>query len=883
MIAYLAIEPDDPRYQNDEQWGLSAVQAPSAWNITKGLSSVKIAIHDYFPNSGHRDTVTDLSSKLTGGQQIWGDHGTLVSSVAGAVTDNGYGMASLGWMPEIWPYYYLEFDESIADAVADGADVINFSWIGGDIDDVEAEIINALLAGVVCVAATGNTQGPPPTVFYPAAYAWGPDTGQVIAVTGTRLDGNEEFRDGWNYSVDDDPVANPIQSFTDLAAPGVDILMAQDNGGFSTAEGTSLSSPMVSALAALILSVNSSLTPQQVYDILIATTDKVDASSIPYNITGRNGQSWNTKMGYGRVNAYKALKYTLENYGGTVQDFTITAGESWSFAANVQIIVNGTFTAVGTSGSPITLTKSGGSNWGGIVVNSGGSANIQYANISYAGTGVHLNGVSGTQTIKYCNFTNITNYGIQITNSNSAANDISYNTISGPSYCIYLNSSSAVIHQNTLSSAYSGSGIYSYGGGGSGWITNNIISAYEAVWADNYSTLYMLKPSPSASGHNETLVGSVTLLADNNSTIEAGGYSSIQGKNSFYGGGIDAQAIALNSSTITAQYNWWNSDFSNIESGGGSVDMSNPLGSDPNGGWSGKLAAPIAANPSSMDNVTVQARFVTTDSPMFDEALKAARNSMAQGNYDEAIRLFSEKVKSNDDLKRKKYALAQLAECYRRVGRSGFIDFLKNEIRPTLAKSDELYVSSLELEGNVLTGAQRYAAAATVYESVRSDYSGRPETYKHALFNLANLYQSQLGMGEKAKECVEQLKTNYPQDELTRHAQILMGEENPTVSEGRIASEEQGERTQKPDVALENYPNPFNPSTQIRYFVPTDGLVNLKVFDLLGREVVVLVNEFRKAGAHHVTFDASNLPSGIYFYRLQAKEVSAIQKMMLVR
>ncbi len=84
--------------------------------------------------------------------------------------------------------------------------------------------------------------------------------------------------------------------------------------------------------------------------------------------------------------------------------------------------------------------------------------------------------------------------------------------------------------------------------------------------------------------------------------------------------------------------------------------------------------------------------------------------------------------------------------------------------------------------------------------------------------------------------------------------------------------------------ALEqNYPNPFNPSTLIRYSLPSTEQVSLKVFDMLGREVAVLVNARQAAGRYEVSFNAMNLPSGLYFYRLQAGSYSETRKMMLIR
>ena len=81
----------------------------------------------------------------------------------------------------------------------------------------------------------------------------------------------------------------------------------------------------------------------------------------------------------------------------------------------------------------------------------------------------------------------------------------------------------------------------------------------------------------------------------------------------------------------------------------------------------------------------------------------------------------------------------------------------------------------------------------------------------------------------------------------------------------------------------QNYPNPFNPTTTLSFGVPRAGLVTVKVFDLLGREVATLVNENRPAGYHTEVLDGSRLSSGVYFYRLQANGYSATKKLMLVR
>ena len=81
----------------------------------------------------------------------------------------------------------------------------------------------------------------------------------------------------------------------------------------------------------------------------------------------------------------------------------------------------------------------------------------------------------------------------------------------------------------------------------------------------------------------------------------------------------------------------------------------------------------------------------------------------------------------------------------------------------------------------------------------------------------------------------------------------------------------------------QNYPNPFNPETNIKFGIPVSGNVKLAVFDMLGREVVTLINESKTAGNYVVDFDASNLSSGAYFYRIQSGNFTETKKMFLVK
>ena len=81
----------------------------------------------------------------------------------------------------------------------------------------------------------------------------------------------------------------------------------------------------------------------------------------------------------------------------------------------------------------------------------------------------------------------------------------------------------------------------------------------------------------------------------------------------------------------------------------------------------------------------------------------------------------------------------------------------------------------------------------------------------------------------------------------------------------------------------QNYPNPFNPTTKINFDLPKDAKVSMKLYDMLGREVATLLNEFRTAGYYTVDFNAANLSSGIYFYRISAGSYNAVKKLVLIK
>jgi hypothetical protein len=141
-------------------------------------------------------------------------------------------------------------------------------------------------------------------------------------------------------------------------------------------------------------------------------------------------------------------------------------------------------------------------------------------------------------------------------------------------------------------------------------------------------------------------------------------------------------------------------------------------------------------------------------------------------------------------------------------------------------------------------------------------------------FGISDYIQSSVGL------------TNTPGERLTVWSSIPGGNTfqlNGSFYPGLPSSVEDDLNSPNSFVLQQNYPNPFNPSTKIKYSLSSGGDVLLKVFDILGNEVATLVNEEKQSGFYEVTFNASNLAGGIYFYRLSSGGYIQTKKMVLIK
>ncbi|SFS43540.1 S8 family peptidase [Marininema halotolerans] len=238
--------PNDPLFPR--QYGLRQINAPLAWNVTRGRRAVFVAIVDTGVQTNHPDLRTKL---LRGFNFISGNtntndnngHGTHVAGIAAAATNNGIGVAGTGFNIRILPVKVLNsqgvgtlFDvaRGILYSVQRGAKVINLSLGGPNTSATLQNAVNtAWQRGVVVVAAAGNNASSVPE--YPAFYT------NVIAVAATNArDRRASFS---NFG-----------SWVDVAAPGVNILSTTVGSGYGFKTGTSMSTPFVTGLAGLLAS-----------------------------------------------------------------------------------------------------------------------------------------------------------------------------------------------------------------------------------------------------------------------------------------------------------------------------------------------------------------------------------------------------------------------------------------------------------------------------------------------------------------------------------------------------------------------------------------------------------------------------------------------------
>ena len=379
------VDPDDPLFA--DQWGMTKIQAPQAWQERHATGfGVNIAIVDSGADLGHPDfACSDKLRVLPGSDVSAGDstpqdedgHGTHVAGIAGACTDNGTGVVGVAPDATIIPVRAIggsaDLDQAMADGIRfatdNGAHVINlsigdippFSHFGPDAyPQTEEALQHARGAGVVIAAAAGNFAQP--TCEYPSL------SRNVICVVATDRDDMRAWYTDFPVNVDrnaDEPKLEPV-----VAAPGGDGLFCEGgvtstylrsaesvcyDSGYDSLHGTSMSSPHVAGIAALL------------YDRLGGTRSKENADLIVQTILDTADDlyapGWDPIVGFGRVNALAAVRaIEVPEPSATSIAFTENTSESvqYSDAATFEAVLRNEVTGDPIPGAQVVFGMSGG-------------------------------------------------------------------------------------------------------------------------------------------------------------------------------------------------------------------------------------------------------------------------------------------------------------------------------------------------------------------------------------------------------------------------------------------------------------------------------------------------------------------------------------------
>lgn len=818
----LSYTPNDPQLGN--QYAITKINAQGAWDISKGDTSVVVAIVDTgvdwdhpdlngtmkfnwaeIPNNGIDDDnngyIDDFMGWDFGGltgtpdndpMEDRPDHGTHVAGISASVTDNGVGVASPAFKSK-WlgvktsqddnrntsgqPYIVYGY-EGITYAADRGAKVINCSWGGGGYSILGQQVINyALSKGALVVGAAGNSNSAAP--HFPSGY------NGVVSVASTD---QGDLKSGFsNYG-----------TTIDVAAPGSGIYNTWQNDTYAYLSGTSMASPLAASLAALVFAHFPGISPEQVAERLRVTGDDISTQNPNYN--NYLGKRINAQKALATANPVSArtVSYIFEDASG---DGIILSGEQVTLKVNFKNILS-------AAGSLLIGLEN---------KNSTATVQVTTYNAGAVGVGAGFNNFSAPFTFTVGNVPANTEllFVLNYLDNNQVIGYEWLTVIANPTY-----STQAV---NNIALTVTSKGTLAY----NNYPTNNQGDGFKYMGSQNHLFEGALILGTSASKISDAArnssggaqvadfaVESPFILSIPGSAADAQGHARFNDNN--------AGANKLGITTTLSSYSYSNSpdddyiilryDLANTS--GAAItglhagvffdwDMIDGSGADDYTAWDTTGAFGYTYHIGGSPNTYVGVGLVSSGTANFRGILNPGGDPGGFSIYD------------------------------------GFSDAEKwQSISGGLSKPS---AGGGDISNVISVGPINIEAGAT----------------------------STFAIAIAAGQNIQDLRGEFTQAR-SKFAMILTD-----------AAEETG--TPLEYSLKQNYPNPFNPSTEISFTLREAGDVSLKVYDLLGREVAALLNETREQGTHSVKFDASRFSSGVYFYELRVNNLQFLRKMTLIK
>jgi len=845
-IRKITHEPNDSLYINNLQQNLKSISASQAWDVTKGDTSVVIAIVDtgvdwqhpdlakniFHNKNSHPSFPNDINGWDFGGLNGTPDnnpkedhsnrnsyHGTHVAGIASAVTNNNIGIASIGYNCKILPVKVTRDDirdskgypliiygfEGIKYAADRGAKIINCSWGGYSYSRLEQEAVDyALSKGALVVGAAGNDAKTAP--FYPASYKG------ALSV-------------GWLNTVDDTKsVQANYGTEIDVMAPGTQILSTWQKDSTNNQlynqflSGSSMSSPLVAGLAGLVKSIFPNYTPLQIAEQIRMTSEDIDTKNIGFE----------KQLGRGKVNAFRAVS--------TNNTISVRATE-------FKFVEHGNGNGVFNSGERIEV----------------------YVTLTNFLNKVNLLKPAASENDQ---FVNIYSMPMEIGSMNTLET-----RKDAYSFSIEIDQNAPLNHKANILLSYSADGYNDFQ-----WLTIKINPTYDT---HNTGKITMSVTSKGALGFN-----------DYSSNQEGEGFKYLGGGNLMFEGafmyGTGANKL-MDVARITAEQS---NDFKIIVP----INIKRPGATFPEETYSN------FDDSSSPNPLGISTHFYTyANNTLLDDnyvIIRTALNNKTQNainglytgffiDWDIPEEDYENDSTGYDNTDNFAYAFnKRTPNVFVGTGLISHLNYGYYAVDNSKQTGEVILIDGFSDSEKWLTISNGIRDGAAGISDISYVVSGGP-------LNIAAGKTESIAFSIAAGSNLEEVRTAIKRSREKYKSiptSIKNGKENLPIE----------------FILFQNYPNPFNPTTTIQFVIPSPSIdgrenlkdfsstrsprndnvwVTLKVYDILGREVATLVDELKQPGTYNSQFSIRNsqLPSGVYFYTLRAGNFIKTKKMIFLK